>query len=143
VADPIHSSASAPHERRGHERTDVRPASIGLFAVGLVIMIVLVLLVLDWSMRHFEAAAERADPVASPVAGDQTPPEPRLQTDPAADLARLRRKEDQRLTSYAWADRQKGTVRLPIDRAIDILATRGLPEPKGPVELPERKERAP
>jgi hypothetical protein len=121
----------------------VRPAYIGLFALGLVLMIVLVLLVLNWTMRRFEAVAERADPVASPVAGDQTPPEPRLQADPAADLARLRREEDQQLSSYGWANRKEGKVRLPIDRAIDILAERGLPEPKGLVELPKREERAP
>jgi hypothetical protein len=143
VAEPILPAASERHKPHRHESTDVSPAYIGLFALGLILMIVLVLLVLDWTMRRFEAVAERSDPVASPVAGDQTPPEPRLQADPAADLARLRREEDRKLTSYAWANRKEGKVRLPIDRAIDILAERGLPEPKGPVELPRREEPTP
>jgi hypothetical protein len=137
VAEPIPPAASERHDRRGHERTDVRPAYIGLFALGLVLMIGAVLLVLDWTMRRFEAVAERRDPVPSPVAAEQTPPEPRLQADPAADLTRLRREEDRQLLSYGWTNRQEGRVRLPIDRAIDILAKRGLPEPKGPVELPK------
>jgi hypothetical protein len=126
----------------------VRPASIGLFGLSLAIMIGLVLLALDWTMRRFESAAERADAPPSPVAGEQMTPEPRLQADPAADLARLRREDLLRLSSYGWADREKGKVRLPIDRAIELLAERGFPEPKGPVELPKEQppkgmERAP
>jgi hypothetical protein len=143
MSEPILPATPERHGRHRHEIADASPAYIGLFALGLVLMIGVVLLVLNWTMRRFEAAAERSDPVASPVAGEQTPPEPRLQADPGADLARLRREEEQRISSYGWANRKEGRAHLPIDRAIDILAERGLPEPKGPVELPERKERAP
>ncbi len=143
VAEPILPDTSERHERHRHEIADANPAYIGLFALGLVLMIGVVLFVLNWTMRRFEALAERSDPLASPVAGDQTPPDPRLQFDPAADLARLRREEDQRLSSFGWANRKEGRAYLPIHRAIEILAERGLPEPKGPVELPRQKERAP
>jgi hypothetical protein len=73
------------------------------------------------------------------VAGDQMPPEPRLQTQPSADLARLRRDEDQTLGSYKWIDPPQGIVQIPIDRAIDLLAERGLPEPETtePTATPE------
>jgi hypothetical protein len=143
VTEPNPPTTSERHERHRHELADASPAYIGLFALGLVLMIGVVLLVLNWTMRSFEAAAKRSDRVASPVAGDETPPEPRLQDDPRTDLARLRREEDRRLTSYGWANRKEGRAHLPIDRAIDILAERGLPEPKGPVELPKQEERAP
>jgi hypothetical protein len=143
VLEPNHSSAANQHSRRGHETTDVRPSYIGVFALALILMIALVLVVLHWTMRRLEAVAERADPVASPLAGDQAPPEPRLQADTVAELASVRREEDQRLMSYGWIDRQARIVRLPIERAIDILVERGLPEPKGPVELPREKERTP
>jgi hypothetical protein len=33
----------------------------------------------------------------------------------------------QRLTNYGWVDRNAGKVHIPIDRAIDLLAQRGLP----------------
>jgi hypothetical protein len=39
----------------------------------------------------------------------------------------MRQDEDQILGSYGWIDRQKGIVRLPIARAIDLLSQRGLP----------------
>jgi hypothetical protein len=55
------------------------------------------------------------------------PPEPRLQVDGSLQIHDLRTKEDHMLTSYAWVDQKNGTVRIPIDKAMDILAQRGLP----------------
>jgi hypothetical protein len=43
------------------------------------------------------------------------------------DLSDMRAAEDQLLHHYSWVDRDKGVVRLPIERAMDILAERGLP----------------
>lgn len=42
-------------------------------------------------------------------------------------LKQLRGTEEAILSSYAWVDRQKGIVRIPIDRAIDLTMQRGLP----------------
>ena len=39
----------------------------------------------------------------------------------------MRAAEDQLLTSYGWVDQSKGIVRVPINRAIDMLASAGLP----------------
>jgi hypothetical protein len=90
---------------------------------------------------RFEAAAKRADAPQSPVLGEQMPPPPMLQDDPAADLALLRREEEQRLLSYGWIDPDMRIVRLPFERAIEILSERGLPEPEGPLEPPANEER--
>jgi hypothetical protein len=35
--------------------------------------------------------------------------------------------DDHILNTYAWVDKQNGVVRVPIDRAIDLLAAKGLP----------------
>ena len=145
VNDPSLSPSSEPpssnsHGRVGHETSDVNPLYVGLFGLGLAMMIALVLLALGRIFWRFEAAAERADPPQSPLAGEQTPPLPRLQDQPAVELARLRREEDQRLTSYGWIDRKQRVVRVPIDRAIEILAERGLPEPEGPPQPPPKEQ---
>ena len=50
------------------------------------------------------------------------PPEPRLQTSPALDLKTLRDAEDAHLHSYAWVDRKAGAVRIPIERAMELVA---------------------
>jgi hypothetical protein len=39
----------------------------------------------------------------------------------------MRAEEDQILGSYGWIDRERGIVRVPIDRAITLLAQKGLP----------------
>src|SRR5215831_17953187 len=54
-------------------------------------------------------------------------PSPRLQVDPADDLAALRRAEEERLSSYGWIDRDRTTLHIPIDRAMALTAQRGLP----------------
>ena len=55
------------------------------------------------------------------------PPGPRLQTDTAADLRRFRAEEAQRLNSYYWIDKQKGTVHIPIEQAMRKLVKTGIP----------------
>jgi hypothetical protein len=55
----------------------------------------------------------------------QPQPAPGLQSDPAAELARVQQAQREKLGSYAWVDRQKGTVRIPIDRAMALVVARG------------------
>lgn len=79
--------------------------------------------------RWMAAAERQADPAASPIAEaavHQLPPEPRLQPVPERDLAALRQEQETLLGSYGWVDRQAGIARIPIDRAIDLMAQRGL-----------------
>jgi hypothetical protein len=54
-------------------------------------------------------------------------PAPHLQLSPHDDLVAWRAREDAELTSYAWVDRSNSIVRIPIDRAIELIAQRGLP----------------
>ena len=41
------------------------------------------------------------------------------------------------LSSYGWIDRDLGVVRIPIDRAMDVLAERGLPSSGDGAEEPQ------
>jgi len=135
MSDPNQSSPE--QNGAGHETTDVSASYIGLFALALVVMIAIILPLLRWMFWRLEAGAERADKVPSPLAADQEPPAPRLQDDPSADLASLRAEEAARLATYGWIDRDKRQVRVPVERAIDILAERGIPEPEGPPDTGE------
>ncbi len=55
-------------------------------------------------------------------------PTPRVQLDDGnEDVAELHQKEDLLLDNYSWADRSKGTVRIPIERAMELIAQQGLP----------------
>lgn len=122
-----------PLPERRYETTDANALYLTWFALGLAIVLALVLLLIRMTFRQFESVAKRTDELPSAVASDQTPPAPRLQTNPRDDLSKLRQHEDTVLTNYAWIDKPKDIVRVPIDRAIRLLAQRGLPEPDGPV----------
>jgi hypothetical protein len=55
-------------------------------------------------------------------------PAPRVQTDDGLqDLADLHAREDLLLDHYTWANQAQGKVRIPIDRAMELVAQRGLP----------------
>jgi hypothetical protein len=58
----------------------------------------------------------------------QTFPTPRLQMDDGnLDVAQLHAREDLLLNHYTWIDESKGTVRIPIERAMELVAQQGLP----------------
>jgi hypothetical protein len=81
-----------------------------------------------WLLFGYYKAEQSLGPPASPLAqGSETPPEPRLQVTEHADLNRKRKAEEAMLTSYGWVDRPAGIVHIPIERAIELLAQRGLP----------------
>ena len=48
----------------------------------------------------------------------------------ARELAEFRLRQAKLLSSYGWVDREAGVVRIPIDRAMDLVAERGLPTRK-------------
>ena len=55
-------------------------------------------------------------------------PSPRLQTDDGyQEVTDIHAKEDLLLENYSWVDEGKGTVRIPIERAMELIAERGLP----------------
>jgi hypothetical protein len=55
-------------------------------------------------------------------------PSPRLQTDDGyQEITDIHAKEDLLLENYSWVDQGKGAVRIPIERAMELIAERGLP----------------
>ena len=84
-------------------------------------------------------AQYRADSSPAPLAieahGTPLPPQPRIQSSPRRDLAAQRAVEDSVLNKYWWVDRQKGVVGIPIERAMDLVAQRGIPRRTAPSDL--------
>jgi len=64
-------------------------------------------------------------------------PTPRLQTDDGyQEITDMHAKEDLLLENYSWVDQSKGTVRIPIERAMELVAERGLPVAPAATEAP-------
>jgi hypothetical protein len=55
------------------------------------------------------------------------PPEPRLQVNPAQDFQTFYATQQAELNTYGWNDRENGTVHIPVERAMQLLAQTGLP----------------
>lgn len=117
---------SNPHA--GHEERDVNVFAIS--ATGLAIFaLVLVTVFGMWFVFNMfvQREAAKSPPL---VSAPKFPPEPRLQATPVEDYRNLRATEDQLLKSYGWIDPDKGIVRIPVDRALEIVAQKGLPASK-------------
>ena len=111
-----------------HEHSDVNAWMVGKFGIALVLLCITAMGLLFGLFRYFESTEEGGRPPATAV---KLPPAPRLETSEVQDLQAIRAAEEQLLTTYGWVDQQKGVVRIPIARAIDLLAQRGLPSRTG------------
>ncbi|PWC88468.1 hypothetical protein TSH100_07345 [Azospirillum sp. TSH100] len=88
---------------------------LGGLAAGLIGLVVAALLVI-----FPDAAKDESHASKTPM------PEPRLQTDPAADLKRYKAEAMERLTGYGWADREHGIAHIPIGEAMRRTAEHGI-----------------
>jgi len=113
-----------------HEESDVNIRAIFGFGAGLLAVAVVIHVLIYGLFGYFNRRERVQAPAEYPLAagqGNRVPPEPRLQTDPRQDLADLRAKEQDQLTSYGWVDRNAGVVRIPIEAAMKLTLERGLP----------------
>ena len=68
---------------------------------------------------------------------NQTFPKPVLEHSEMQQFNAIVEKQDQTLATYDWVDKDKGIVRIPIEKAMELLAQRGLPV------LPQAAQAAP
>lgn len=116
-----------------HESSDLSVRGIVFFAIGLVVLGVVVHFVLEQLMEHY---ARRETTIRASIlpqlARPLAIPGPHLQADPAAERIQIQTQQLEQLNGYGWVDRKTGIAHIPINRAMDILARSGLPEIKEP-----------
>jgi hypothetical protein len=125
-----------------HEPTDADSRSITQFGIALTFLLVVSQLVLWWVFSSFSKRERNLSPPVPAIIRTQAPkepPEPRLQANPQSDMRKMLQEEDEVLNHYGWVDPDRGFVRLPVERALDIVAQRGLPQFKATAETPETK----
>jgi hypothetical protein len=116
---------------RRHEERDVRLRPLIISGICLALVAGLSLLAMWWLFDYFAARQMRLQTALHPLLEmRQLPPEPRLQVSPQVDMRAILTNERSILDSYGWVDQQAGIVRMPIERAIDLLTERGLPSRK-------------
>ena len=113
---------------RGHETRDFNIRAVALFALGLAITLGGSLALMAWVFSLLHVTPAGYSPQGAPIAAmPPQPPGPRLQAAPTQDLQELLRADRARLQSYGWVDRSSGMVRMPIDRAMQLVLEQGLP----------------
>lgn len=124
-----------------YERQDLGAGGVLYFFAGLLVVGLLLHLLLAGLYDVLDKRARMNQPPVSPLVTNApedtrkvTPnyparafPDPRLETDESTQLNDIRVGEEERLYSYGWVDEKAGTVHIPIERAMDLLAQRGLP----------------
>ena len=128
------------HAEERYEHQDLSAQGILTFLISLVAGGVVVYFII-WGLYHFldtrqQERQGQASPLVKQVETDTrlvTPgeikkfPEPRLETNERIEIRDFRLKEEQTLNSYSWVDEKAGVVRIPVERAMQLLAERGLP----------------
>jgi hypothetical protein len=144
----------------GFEKSDVRVTGIVVFltALGIFVVVTAVLcygigMVINAQMKKDDGPKNKwsttvdvrtlGNLASSPelqnkmAAMTQNFPTPRLQTDDGnQEIADLHAKEDLLLEHYSWANQSQGKVRIPIERAMELIAQSGLPVAPAVAEAP-------
>ncbi len=124
----VHTSDAAQYDRDLNVRGVVWSA---LILAGGTLLVLLVVWWLFLGLGRLEKAADPPAPAMREVRQRRLPPEPRLQANADGDMLTLRAAEDQMIARPSWIDQKQGTVRIPVDLAIDVLLRRGLPAANG------------
>jgi len=151
MTNPDHHANSNGHG--GYERRDVRPKVIWYFLIGLAIALVISYFVVSGVFhfldKHYEAEQTPISPLVKTAPADtrrlppqyktdaessdyekylhSSFPEPQLETNERTELNKARLGEEETLATYDYVDKNTGVIRIPIDRAMDLLVARGLP----------------
>jgi hypothetical protein len=119
----------------GYETRDVRPRGVVALGAGLTAIVLAATLLLWWLFGLLERRAGRLDAPVSPLARHAEPARgPHLEVNLKHE--EIKRAAMDRLAGYGWVDKRKNIAHIPVERAMQILAQRGLPEPSGPVTPP-------
>jgi hypothetical protein len=163
--DPHHPGSDSP----GYEVTDVNVSGIVVFLASLAAFVgvffifcfgmgkVINTAILksdgppnQWNQIGSQPRGKREDLTSNAVMEQQQLnrmvqrfPTPRLQTDDGnGEIAEMHAREDLLLDYYSWIDRSSGKVRIPIARAMQLIAEHGLPvapaEPSEPLLAGDR-----
>ena len=123
----------------GFEQEDLSSRSALYFLAGLVLVCLVVYLIVFGMYRFLDSYATAHQPPMSPMVkpeadtravtpeNAETFPQPRLEENERTQLRSFIEDQDRTLATYDWLDKDRGTVRIPIDRAMELIEQRGLP----------------
>jgi hypothetical protein len=122
--------STSPHNAPQQDYTDrdIRLQPIVKYALGIALFTAASFAAVAYLQAYWEKQAAVADARAVPMSTERRlPPTQLLQVAEVKDLAAHRAYESNLTTNYAVVDQAAGIYRIPVERAIELLAARGLP----------------
>src|SRR5690554_4112 len=110
------------------EQTDASPRAIAWAALGLLLMIALAGVIVAATRHLFSPSGPnyRSAEATQKHLFEQRAPlkqaAPGVDIHPEIELQKIRRAETKKLTRYRWADSNRSVARIPIARAMEIIA---------------------
>src|ERR1700719_1498115 len=143
ITNPPTPNPPPPHPNMtnhdGFEQEDLSSRSALYFLAGLVLVCVAVYLIVFGMYRFLDSYATAHQPPMSPMVTPETDtravtpenaetfPQPRLEENERTQLRSFIEDQDRKLATYDWVDKDRGTVRITMYRAMELIAQRGLP----------------
>lgn len=126
----VHPAATDSTPARLHETRDLDLRAA--FMSGVVLLVALSITLIVTTAMQFVFTGRLPDLLPPSGGLTSNPPNPvptavTRRQNPQDEASRVRDEEDQLLHSYGWVDQNAGVVRIPIERAMDLLLQRGLP----------------
>jgi|SRR5271166_6594040 len=125
-----------------YEHQDLQASGVLYFYLGLAVAVLLCILGLRGLFAFLDRREKALEPPVNPLVSNvpadtrhlpmdykdylKNFPNPRLEIDERNQLDDERLREDKSLYSYGWVDEKAGIVRIPIERAMELLAQQGL-----------------
>jgi hypothetical protein len=113
----------------GWEKRDVNIKALFQFAFWMAVVLAVTLIGMRFSFDAFKKATPMGatmSPMVSPESR-MIPPAPLLQVHPHQELVDYCAQQQGQVNTYGWVDQQSGVVRIPVDRAMDLILAKGLP----------------
>lgn len=114
-------------QKEPYEERDLSVGRMTQF-LALIFFTMIATLIISWIVYQWVLPNQRADlPSVRPEALQrQLPPEPRVQGFPMRDWEKFAAEEQRKTTTYEILDETTGKVRIPVERAKELILQKGL-----------------
>jgi hypothetical protein len=123
----------------GYEHQDLSPKGVFYFMAGLAVLGVAIHLIISSMYGYLDRYDKAHQPPLNPLVTTSPNtrqlnrtdtlafPQPRLEENEIRQLNQVVQAQNQTLATYGWVDEKAGVVRIPIDRAMELVVQNGLP----------------
>jgi hypothetical protein len=139
MTDEIKHESTTGHG--SYEHQDLQARGVIYFYLAMAVAVLLCILALMGVFSFLDHREKALEPPVNPLVTNVPTdtrhiasgypqsafPSPKLEEDERGQFIGILLNEEKTLNSYGWVDEKAGTVHIPIERAMELLAQRGLP----------------